>query len=84
MRRYYTRSPKRALPPFRLTVSAILVTMVFMKSPRKAVRHAPTKYKVGQEIVYPLQGVGHIQAIEEKPFRDKNCCTTSSTWKYPI
>jgi CarD family transcriptional regulator len=28
------------------------------------------KYKIGQEIVYPLQGVGHIQAIEKRPFRD--------------
>lgn len=28
------------------------------------------KYKSGQEIVYPLQGVGHIQNIEERPFRD--------------
>lgn len=28
------------------------------------------KYKSGQEIVYPLQGVGHIQSIEERPFRD--------------
>ena len=42
-----------------------------MKSPRKSTRHVPTKYKVGQEIVYPLQGVGHIRAIEEKPFREK-------------
>jgi len=43
-----------------------------MKSSRKpSARHAPTKYKVGQEIVYPLQGVGHVNAIEEKPFRDK-------------
>ncbi len=40
-----------------------------MKSSRQ--RHAPTKYKVGQEIVYPLQGVGHIGAIEERPFRDR-------------
>jgi CarD family transcriptional regulator len=31
----------------------------------------PTKYKVGQEIVYPLQGVGHIRAIEERPFRER-------------
>ena len=45
--------------------------MTDMKSPRKSKRHVPTKYKVGQEIVYPLQGVGHIRAIEEKPFRDK-------------
>ena len=42
-----------------------------MKSARKPARHAPTKYKVGQEIVYPLQGVGHIRAIEERPFRDR-------------
>ncbi len=40
-----------------------------MKSPKQ--RHATTKYKVGQEIVYPLQGVGHIKAIEERPFRDQ-------------
>jgi CarD family transcriptional regulator len=36
----------------------------------RTARHAPTRYKVGQEIVYPLQGVGHIGAIEERPFRD--------------
>jgi CarD family transcriptional regulator len=43
------------------------------RSTRKArtARHAPTKYKVGQEIVYPLQGVGHISAIEERPFRER-------------
>jgi CarD family transcriptional regulator len=40
-----------------------------MKSSKQ--RHATTRYKVGQEIVYPLQGVGHIRAIEERPFRDK-------------
>ena len=45
--------------------------MKAMKSPRKTVKHVTTKYKVAQEIVYPLQGVGHIRAIEEKPFRDK-------------
>jgi len=26
---------------------------------------------VGQEIVYPLQGVGHVETIEERPFKDK-------------
>jgi len=54
-----------------LTVPRNWVTMRHMKSARKPARHAPTKYKVGQEIVYPLQGVGHIRAIEERPFRDK-------------
>jgi CarD family transcriptional regulator len=54
-----------------LTVQSILGTIVTMKSPRKSARHAPTKYKMSQEIVYPLQGVGHIQSIEERPFRDK-------------
>lgn len=28
-----------------------------------------TKYKVNQEVVYPLQGVGKITAIEEKEFK---------------
>jgi CarD family transcriptional regulator len=42
-----------------------------MKSPRRPAQHTTTKYKVGQEIVYPLQGVGHIRAIEEKPFRER-------------
>jgi CarD family transcriptional regulator len=58
-----------------LTVQSILGTISSMKSPRKSTRtsarHAPTKYKTGQEIVYPLQGVGHIEKIEERPFRDK-------------
>jgi CarD family transcriptional regulator len=45
--------------------------MKAMKSPRKPVKRYVTKYKVSQEIVYPLQGVGHIRAIEEKPFREK-------------
>jgi CarD family transcriptional regulator len=60
-----------AQPSLGLTVPRIWVTIYHMKSARKPARHAPTKYKVGQEIVYPLQGVGHIRAIEERPFRDK-------------
>jgi len=28
------------------------------------------RYKTGQEVVYPLQGVGRIETIEERPFRD--------------
>ena len=54
-----------------LTLPAFYGTINGMKSPRKTARHAPTKYKVHQEIVYPLQGVGHISTIEERPFRDK-------------
>ena len=30
-----------------------------------------TKYKVGEEIVYPLQGVGYIESIEERSFKDE-------------
>ena len=41
-----------------------------MKSSKKT--DPTTKYQVGQEIVYPLQGVGSINSIEERPFRDKN------------
>ena len=29
------------------------------------------QYKVGQQLVYPLQGVGQIRNIEERPFRDQ-------------
>ena len=29
------------------------------------------QYELGQEIVYPLQGVGRIQAIEERTFRSE-------------
>ena len=31
----------------------------------------PTKYQVGQEVVYPLQGVGYINSIEKRKFKDK-------------
>lgn len=33
-------------------------------------RRRKLRYKKGQEIVYPLQGVGHIQLIEERAFRN--------------
>lgn len=39
-----------------------------MKSSAKTKR--PTKFKEFQEVVYPLQGVGKIISIEEKPFKD--------------
>ncbi len=29
-------------------------------------------YKVNQQIVYPLQGVGQVTSIEERPFRDES------------
>ena len=29
------------------------------------------KYKVGQQVVYPLQGVGNVERIEERTFRDQ-------------
>ena len=29
------------------------------------------KYKVGQQLVYPLQGVGNVERIEERTFRDQ-------------
>lgn len=34
-------------------------------------RHGPTRYKLHEQIVYPLQGVGLIKAIEKRPFRDQ-------------
>ena len=40
-----------------------------MKSLEK--KKSTPRYKVGQEIVYPIQGVGHIKAIEEREFKDQ-------------
>lgn len=52
-----------------LTSMADLFIICRMKSSKK---HAPkTTFKLNQEIVYPLQGVGKITSIEEKEFKDK-------------
>lgn len=37
----------------------------------KAAASPALPFKVGQEVVYPSQGVGHIERIEEKKFKDK-------------
>ena len=34
------------------------------------IRKRRPQYKVGQQLVYPLQGVGQVRNIEERPFRD--------------
>ena len=42
------------------------------KSKKKStttVRRPRLQYKVGQQLVYPLQGVGQVMTIEERPFR---------------
>ena len=41
------------------------------KSTRKRTRKRRLQYKVGQQLVYPLQGVGQVRNIEERPFRDQ-------------
>ena len=41
------------------------------KSSRKSTRKRRLQYKVGQQLVYPLQGVGQVRNIEERPFRDQ-------------
>ena len=41
------------------------------KSTRKSTRKRRLQYKVGQQLVYPLQGVGQVRNIEERPFRDQ-------------
>jgi CarD family transcriptional regulator len=38
-----------------------------MKSTKK--KTSPYTFKVNQEVVYPLQGVGHISSIEERTFK---------------
>ena len=50
-------------------------TKPISKAPVKAEPKAPTKkttcFSVNEYVVYPIQGVGEIQAIEKRPFRDK-------------
>lgn len=41
-----------------------------MKSTKKRSAEKTT-FKVNQKVVYPLQGVGKIDAIEKRPFKDK-------------
>ncbi|WP_455382216.1 CarD family transcriptional regulator [Salinispira pacifica] len=41
-----------------------------MKTSTKSKRPS-TKFKENQEVVYPLQGVGHIRSIEQRPFKDQ-------------
>ncbi len=36
----------------------------------KSVKKQKLRYKEGQEVVYPLQGVGSVTSIEERAFRD--------------
>ncbi len=36
---------------------------------RKSVTRAKTRYSVGQQIVYPLQGVGRIERLEDREFQ---------------
>lgn len=46
---------------------------LFMKSQKtnKSQKNNKYTFKEHQEVVYPLQGVGHITAIEERDFKDK-------------
>ena len=47
-------------------------TTATAKSKKKStttVRRPRLQYKVGQQLVYPLQGVGQVTTIEERPFR---------------
>ena len=50
---------------------AVKAPAVKGKSTRKSTRKRRLQYKVGQQLVYPLQGVGQVRNIEERPFRDQ-------------
>jgi CarD family transcriptional regulator len=43
-----------------------------MKSTKKKKDLPPTTFKVNQEVVYPLQGVGKVTDIEERPFKGED------------
>ncbi len=52
-----------------MTKDHLFAILINMKSLEK--KKSTPRYKVGQEIVYPIQGVGHIKAIEEREFKDQ-------------
>ena len=52
------------------TTSKAVKSTTAAKKTTGAARRRKLRYKKGQEIVYPLQGVGHIQLIEERTFRN--------------
>ena len=67
-----TSRPAKAAKPAKASTAGKTVKAAKAAKPAKKPARKPlTKYKVNQEIVYPLQGVGHIRTIEERPFRDK-------------
>jgi len=39
--------------------------------PARKKGHLTTRYKVNEQIVYPLQGVGLVRSIEKRPFREQ-------------
>lgn len=41
------------------------------RKPRRRTTRPRTRYSVGQQIVYPLQGVGQVERLEEREFRNK-------------
>lgn len=51
------------------TAASTTATAKSKKKSTTTVRRPRLQYKVGQQLVYPLQGVGQVTTIEERPFR---------------
>ena len=51
------------------TAASTTATAKSKKKSTTTVRRPRLQYKVGQQLVYPLQGVGQVMTIEERPFR---------------
>ena len=65
-----TRTKSTAEPDAKANGKAPAAKSKTAKS-RKSTRKRRLQYKVGQQLVYPLQGVGQVRTIEERPFRNK-------------
>ena len=63
--------PKSAARPARAASSAKPAKADAARPPARPARipRSKLRYKKNQEIVYPLQGVGKVMSIEERPFR---------------
>ena len=69
-----TAGAARSARPSKANGAASASTTATAKSRKKStttVRRSRLQYKVGQQLVYPLQGVGQVRTIEERPFRDQ-------------
>jgi CarD family transcriptional regulator len=62
---------RKPAPARRAKTPAKKITRKPAAKPSRKRASVATRYRVNEQIVYPLQGVGLVRAIEKRPFRDQ-------------